>query len=43
MGRISILCWDGQRYREVIGYIGENGLEPNMPYKLNDQHEFVKA
>jgi hypothetical protein len=42
-GRISILYWDGKRYREVIGYIGENGLEPNMPYKLNDQHEFVKA
>ena len=43
MGRISILCWDGTRSREVIGYIGENGLEPNVPYKLNDQHEFVKA
>jgi hypothetical protein len=43
MGRISILYWDGQRSREVIGYIGENGLEPNVPYKLNDQHEFVKA
>jgi hypothetical protein len=42
-GRISILYWDGKRYREVIGYIGENGLEPNVPYKLNDQHEFVKA
>ena len=43
MGRISILCWDGKRNREVIGYIGENGLEPNVPYKLNEQHEFVKA
>jgi hypothetical protein len=43
MGRISILYWDGQRSREVIGYIGENGLEPNVPYKLNDKHEFVKA
>ena len=43
MGRISILCWDGQRYREVIGYIGENGLEPNVSYKLNNRHKFVKA
>jgi hypothetical protein len=43
MGRISILCHDGNRSREVIGYIGENGLEPNVPYKLNKQHEFVKA
>jgi hypothetical protein len=31
------------RYREVIGYVGENGIEPNVAYKLNDQHEFVKA
>jgi hypothetical protein len=43
MGRISILYWDGQRYREVIGYIGENGLEPNVSYKLNNRHKFVKA
>jgi hypothetical protein len=42
-GRISILCHDGNRSREVTGYIGENGLEPNVPYKLNDRHEFVKA
>ena len=43
MGRISVLYWDGKRYREVTGNIGENGLEPNVPYKLNDQREFVKA
>jgi hypothetical protein len=43
MGRISIFCWDGNKSREVTGYIGENGLEPNVSYKLNDKHEFVKA
>jgi hypothetical protein len=43
MGRISILYGDGQRAREVTGYIGENGLEPNVPYKLNNKREFVKA
>jgi hypothetical protein len=42
MGRISILYWDGNRHREVTGYIGENGLEPNVPYKLNDKREFAK-
>jgi hypothetical protein len=42
-GRISILYWDGQRSREVIGYIGENGLKPNVSYKLNNRHKFVKA
>jgi hypothetical protein len=44
-GRLSILYWDNnaKRYREIIGYVGENGIEPNIAYKLNDQHEFVKA
>ena len=43
MGRISILYWDDRQSCEVIGHIGESGLEPNVPYKLNDKHEFVKA
>ena len=43
LGRLSILYWDGNRYREVTGYIGENDLEPNVPYKLNDNYEFVKV
>ena len=42
LGRISIFYWDGIRYREVIGYIGENGLLPNVPYVLNNKHEFVR-
>ena len=43
MGRISILYWDGHRCREVIGYVGENGIEPNVAYNLNEMHEFIKA
>jgi hypothetical protein len=44
MGRIAILYLDNNsRYREVTGYIGENGLKPNVPYKLNNRHKFVKA
>ena len=42
-GTLIIRRWDGKRYRTVVGYIGENGLEPNTPYKLNDAGEFVKA
>jgi hypothetical protein len=44
-GRLSILYWDNQasRYRQIIEYVGENGIEPNVAYKLNDKHEFVKA
>ena len=42
-GTLVIRRWDGERYRTVVGYIGENGLEPNTPYKLDDKGEFVKA
>ena len=42
-GIISIRYWDGNRYREIIGYIGEDGLLPNVPYKLNTNGKFVKA
>lgn len=44
-GEIRIQWWDtkAERYRTVIGYIGEDNLEPNTPYKLDDQHHFIKA
>ena len=37
-GIIQIKWWDdsAKRYRLEVGYIGEGGLEPNVPYK----HEF---
>ncbi|WP_199914108.1 hypothetical protein [Pseudomonas aeruginosa] len=44
-GEIRIRYWDekADRYRTVIGYIGEDGLEPNVPYKLNADRKFVRA
>jgi hypothetical protein len=30
------------RYRLVVGYIGEDGLKPGVPYRLNDQRKFVE-
>ena len=44
-GIIQIKYWDGEyiRFRIQIGYIGENGLEPNVHYKLNNNHEFEKT
>ena len=42
-GTLIIRRWDGKRYRTVVGYIGENGLEPDTPYKLNEAGKFVKA
>jgi len=27
----------------VVGYVGENGIKPNVAYKLNNLGEFVEA
>jgi hypothetical protein len=44
-GEIRIRYWDSkaERYRTVIGYIGEDGLLPGVKYRLDDNHKFVKA
>jgi hypothetical protein len=44
-GEIRIRYWDDKagRYRTVIGYVGEDGIEANAPYRLNDKHQLVKA
>ncbi|WP_218777800.1 DUF7666 domain-containing protein [Pseudomonas aeruginosa] len=44
-GEIRIRYWDekADRYRTFIGYIGEDGLEPDVPYKLNADRKFVRA
>jgi len=39
---VQIKYWDG-RSRTKVGYIGEDGLLPNTPYKLDDKYNFVKA
>ena len=43
-GTIIIAQWDGaaNRYRYHVAYPGENGIEPNVPYVLNECGEFVK-
>jgi hypothetical protein len=44
-GVISIRYWDAKadRYRVMIGYIGENGLKPGVAYRLDDHAQFVEA
>ncbi|HCE9177386.1 hypothetical protein [Pseudomonas aeruginosa] len=44
-GEIRIRYWDekADRYRTVIGYVGEDGLEPGIAYRLDSNHRFVKA
>jgi hypothetical protein len=40
---VIVLAWydyaSGRR-RVAVGYIGENGILPNTPYRLNDNHQF---
>jgi hypothetical protein len=40
---LSIKHWDGSRYRICIAYVGEDGIEPNVAYKLDADGKFVKA
>jgi hypothetical protein len=42
-GTLIIKCWDGHRYRSEVAYVGENGIEPNVAYRLNANYKFVKA
>ena len=41
-GELRIQWWDDKtgRYRTSLGYVGENGIKPNTPYHLNDNHAF---
>jgi hypothetical protein len=44
-GEIRVRWWDdkNQRYRTVIGYVGEDGIEANVAYRLDDKQKLVKA
>jgi hypothetical protein len=44
-GTLILKWWDDKqsRYRTVIAEVGENGIEANVPYKLNAAHQFVKV
>jgi hypothetical protein len=41
-GRLIISWCDSNRYRSEVAYVGENGIEPNVAYRLGDNHKFVK-
>ena len=42
-GKLIIEWHDGYRYRAAVAYVGENGIEPNVAYKLDRQGNFIKA
>jgi hypothetical protein len=41
-GTLEISYWDGFRKRVVIGYTGENNLQANVAYKLDDKFSFAE-
>ena len=42
-GTIIIRYYEANRWRVKVGYIGESGLKPDTPYKLDEAGKFVAA
>jgi hypothetical protein len=42
-GTLVIKYWDGDRYRLAVGYVGENGIKPNTPYRVDHKGNFYEA
>ncbi|MEX5343068.1 hypothetical protein [Pseudomonas sp. I2] len=41
--RIRKWCSKSERYRTYNAYVGEDGIEPGVAYRLDDNNKFVKA
>jgi len=42
-GTVLIKWHDGNRLRIKAGYIGENGMKPNVPYRVDNDGNFVEV
>ena len=44
-GILSIRWWDGNgnRHRIAVGYVGEDGIEANKPYRVDNHGKFIPA
>ena len=42
-GEIRIRYIDCGRYRTALGYVGEAGILPNVPYRCNEQGELIEC
>ena len=42
-GAIALTYHDGERYRIAVAYVGENGVEPNVAYRVTNEGKFIKA
>ena len=40
---LSIAWYDGNTLRISIAYVGEDGIEPNVAYMLDENGKFVRA
>lgn len=40
---ISLEYWDGKRTRLVTAYVGEDGIEETVKYKLDSNGKFIRA
>ena len=42
-GILNLRWWDGKRHRIATFYVGEDGIEPNQPYKVDNAGKPVKV
>ena len=42
-GTLILRWWDGYRDRTVVGYVGEDGILPNVVYRLDRNGKMVKV
>jgi hypothetical protein len=42
-GTVILRRWNGHRYKYSVAEVGENGIEPNVAYRLDDDGNFIKA
>ncbi len=42
-GVLAICRWNGKRWKMACAEVGENGIEPNVAYRLDEDGNFVKA
>ena len=42
-GTLVICWWDRQRYRMIVGYVGEDGIEAGKPYRVDESGKLVEG
>ena len=42
-GVICIQYWNGEKYKRAVFAVGENGIEPNQPYQVDEKGKPVKV